>query len=177
MAALNHRLVLMVDQALGGIWGVDVIHGGAKLLFTDPSMMDPTGMNGGVNGVRVFGDTLYFNNPSIGTFAKVPINPACGSKVGNVTVITTGLEPDDFEIDPQEQFAYLTNGPENTLLKIDLSTGSYMNYTYGLAGPTTFRWVSPAERGKAGYVSTVGGYDGWLSGNVTVGGAIYRVEV
>ncbi len=165
----------MVDQALGGIWGVDVIHGGAKLLFTDPSMVDPTNMNNGVNGIRVVGSTLYFNNPSVGTFARVPIDPACGHKTGNVTVITTGLEPDDFEIDKKVQFAYLTNGPENTLLKINLSTGSYVVFAEGLPGPTTARWVTKEK--KALYVSTVGGYPGWLSGNVTLGGAIYEVNV
>lgn len=167
----------MVDQALGGIWGVDVLRGGAQLLFTDESMMDPTSSGGGVNGIRVVGDTLYFNNPSIGTFSRIAINPSSGCKVGNATVISSGLDPDDFEIDRQERFAYLTNGPENQLLKIDLSTGVYDIVVNDLPGPTTARWISKAERGKTLYVATTGGYEGWLSGNVTVGGAIYRVSV
>ena len=167
----------MVDQALGGIWGVDVFHGGAELLFTDESMMDPNSTGNGVNGIRVRGDILYFNNPSIGTFSRIPIDPSSGRKTGKATVITSGLDPDDFEIDEQERFAYLTNGPEDQLLKIDLSTGLYEVVADNLPGPTTARWISKRERGKALYVSTVGGYEGWLSGNVTLGGAIYRVNI
>lgn len=167
----------MVDQALGGIWGVDVVHGAAELLFTDESMMDPNSTANGVNGIRVRGGTLYFNNPSIGTFSRIPIDPSSGRKAGDATVITSGLEPDDFEIDEKEGFAYLANGPEDQLLKINLSTGTYEVAADGLPGPTTARWISKEEKGKVLYVSTVGGYEGWLSGNVTLGGAIYRVTV
>jgi len=167
----------MVDQALGGIWAVSIIHGGAELLFTDESMIDPKSSDQGVNGIRVVGDTLYFNNPSIGTFSRITIDPSSGCKVGNATVISSGLEPDDFEIDEYQRFAYLTNGPENQLLQIDLSTGLYSIFADDLPGPTTARWISKKERGKALYVATTGGYPGWLSGNVTLGGAIYEVSV
>ncbi len=167
----------MVDQALGGIWGVDVFRGGAELLFTDESMMDPNSTGNGVNGIRVRGDTLYFNNPSIGTFSRVTIDPLNGRKAGDATVISSGLEPDDFEIDKQEHFAYLTNGPEDQLLRIDLSTGLYKVIADHLPGPTTARWISKKDWGKALYVATVGGYEEWLSGNVTLGGAIYEVSV
>ena len=177
VAALNDRMVLIVDQALGGIWGVDVRRGGAELLFTDEDMMDPNSSGQGVNGLRVVDDNLYFNNPSIGTFSCVTIDPASGRKVGNVTVMSSGLEPDDFEIDEQQRFAYLTNGPENQLLKIDLRTGLYDVVVSDLPGPTTARWISEKERGKVLYVATTGGEEAWISGNVTLGGAVYRVSV
>ena len=167
----------MVDQNLGGIWGVDVVHGGAELLFTDESMTDPNAMAGGVNGIRVRDGTLYFNNPSIGTFSRIPIDPSTGRKTGDATVIADGLEPDDFEIDEKKGVAYLTNGPENQLLEINLSDGTYTVAADGLPGPTTARWIGTKEKGKVLYVGTVGGYEGWLSGNVTVGGAIYKVTV
>ncbi|KIW29853.1 uncharacterized protein PV07_05639 [Cladophialophora immunda] len=176
VAALNDRIVLMVDQALGGIWGVDVVHGGAKLLFTDPKMTDPTATGNGVNGIRVVGSTLYYNNPSIGTFGRVALDPSTGAKVGPVTVISTGLDCDDFEIDPQQRFAYITNQPDE-LLKIDLKTGLYTVYATGLPGPTSARWISQSQRGKVLYVSTTGGIDQWLNGNVTLGGAVYKVTV
>lgn len=167
----------MVDQNLGGIWGVDTFAGGAKMLFTDETMMDPTGKGGGVNGIRVVGDTLYFNNPSRGTFGRVTVDPVTGCKVGNVTIVTSGLGPDDFEIDPQQRFAYISNGLKNQLLKIDLSTGLYTVIVEGLTGPTTARWISQEERGKVLYVGTSGGVEAWLSGNVTQGGSVYRVTV
>ena len=177
VAALNDRIVLMVDQALGGIWGVDLLHGGAKLLFTDISMTDPTSQGNGVNGIRVRGSTLYFNNPSMGTFCRMAIDPSSGHKTGDATVITSGLQPDDFEIDELRGVAYITNGPANQLLKIDLNTGRCEVIVDGLLGPTTARWVDGKNSGKALYVATTGGYPQWLSGNATVGGAVYRVEV
>ncbi|OAP59705.1 hypothetical protein AYL99_07003 [Fonsecaea erecta] len=147
VATLNDRVVLMVDQNLGGIWGVDVVHGGAQLLFTDPKMMDPNSTGSGVNGIRVVGSTLYYNNPSIGTFGRVQVDPSTGHKVGPVTVISTGLDCDDFEIDDQQRFAYITNQPDE-LLKIDLKTGLYTVFATGMPGPTSARWISKSERGK-----------------------------
>ncbi|KAH0836132.1 hypothetical protein AYO21_04859 [Fonsecaea monophora] len=176
VAALNNRIVLMVDQALGGIWGVDVVHGGAQLLFTDPKMTDPNGAGGGVNGIRVVGSTLYYNNPSIGTFGRVAIDPSTGRKVGPVTVISTGLDCDDFEIDDQQRFAYITNSPDQ-LRKIDLRTGVHTLFATGLPGPTTARWISKNQVGKVLYVGTTGGIDQWLAQNVTLGGAVYAVTV
>jgi hypothetical protein len=166
----------MVDQALGGIWAVDIVHGGAQLLFTDPKMTDPNSKGSGVNGIRVVGNTLYYNNPSIGTFGRVTIDPSTGAKVGPVTVISTGLACDDFEIDEQQRFAYITNQP-NQLLKIDLKTGLYTVFAEGLPGPTTARWISKKERGKVLYVGTSGGLEQWLDVNVTLGGAFYEVTV
>lgn len=177
MAALNNQIVLMVDQNLGGIWGVDVVHGGAQLLFTDPKFMDPSNTANGVNGIRVVGNTLYYNNPSVGTFGRVQIDPNTGRKVGAVTVLTTGLDPDDFEIDDQQKFAYITNGPENQLLQIDLKTGAKKVFASNLPGPTSARWISSKDKGKVLYVSTTGGIDQWISGHVTLGGAFYKVVV
>ncbi|KIX93435.1 uncharacterized protein Z520_10854 [Fonsecaea multimorphosa CBS 102226] len=176
VAALNDAIVLMVDQNLGGIWGVDVVLGGAKLLFTDPKMMDPNSTGNGVNGIRVVGNTLYYNNPSIGTFGRVTLDPITGAKLGPVTVISTGLECDDFEIDNQQRYAYITNQPDE-LLRIDLETGLYTVFATGLPGPTSARWISQQERGKVLYVSTTGGLEQWLEGNVTLGGAFYEVTV
>jgi hypothetical protein len=98
VAALNEEITPMVDQVLRGIWAVDMQHGGANHLFTDEGMMDPTSQDNGVNGIRVRGSTLYFNNPRRGTFCRIPINPISGHREGNVKIITAGLEPDDFEI-------------------------------------------------------------------------------
>lgn len=177
MAALDHETVLIVDQALGGIWAINVIQGGAKLVIQDESMVDPQGQANGVNGIRVRPGVLYFNNPSMGTFGRIRIDPETGEKIGKAQIIASGLQPDDFEIDDCRGVAFLTNGPANTLLEIDLETGNYSVIVQGLAGPTTARWANGlgVECGAL-FVSTTGGYAQWLDGNPTVGGAIYKVS-
>ncbi|KAF2095828.1 hypothetical protein NA57DRAFT_78606 [Rhizodiscina lignyota] len=186
-AALNHQTVLMVDQNLGGIWSVDITRPDTANLFTNPAMLDPTNSGNGVNGIRVRGNTLYFNNPSAGTFARIRIDPRNGCLIGNATIITSGLTvPDDFEIDRHERFAYFSN--DNELLKIDLSDGNYDAIVKGLPGPTTARWTRSWHGFEYGYsrdevadeslyVATAGGTDQWLSGNPTILAAIYRVTV
>jgi hypothetical protein len=166
----------MVDQALGGIWSVDILHGGASLVIKDKSMYGPDGS--GVNGIRVREGVLYFNNPSRGTFCSVPIDMETGEKRGNVRVIASDLPAeDDFEVDETRGIAYITNGPENNLLKLDIQTGEHTVLARGLPGPTSARWTNGGQCGSALYVSTTGGYPQWLNGNATVGGAIYKVDV
>lgn len=177
----------MVDQNLGGLWSVDMTRPDAAKFFTDPAMVDSTNSGNGVNGIRVRGNILYFNNPSAGTFARIRIDPRSGRLIGNATIITSGLiAVDDFEIDRPERFAYITN--DNALLRIDLSNGHYDTIIKGLPGPTTARWTRSWDRAEYGYgqdevpdeslfVATTGGVDQWLSGNPTIPGAIYRVDV
>ncbi|KAJ4350419.1 uncharacterized protein N0V89_009040 [Didymosphaeria variabile] len=179
MAALNSETVLIVDQALGGIWAISLSNRSpSALIIKDESMLDPNNTANGVNGIRVRPGILYFNNPALGTFARMPIDPESGVKTGDAKVIASGQEPDDFEIDERRGVAYLTNGPADTLLEVDLETGRYEVVLGGLPGPTTVRWANGhgALHG-AMYVATTGGYPQWLDGNPTVGGAIYRVLV
>lgn len=176
MAGLNKRKVLMVDQALGGIWAVDMVKGGATMVIQDEAMQDPQDQGNGVNGIRVRKNTLYFNNPSRGTFCRVPINMETGAAVGQVHTIAKGLELDDFEVDEDRGLVYVTGGSDNTLLKLDLATGHHSVYARDLPGPTSARWTNGGVGGCSLYVSTTGGYPQWLNGNATTGGAIYRIE-
>lgn len=172
-AALNDHIVFMVDQALGGIWAVDVYRGNPKLVITDPTM-NGTGAPNGVNGIRVRGNTLYYNNPSKGILARIPIDPATGEKRGSPTIIASELSPDDFEIDEQKGFAYIVDPDHSQLLRISLKNGSSEPVADGLAGPTTARWK---EYGKSLYVATVGGYDQWLAGDPTVPAVVYSIDI
>ncbi|KAJ4299319.1 hypothetical protein N0V90_004563 [Kalmusia sp. IMI 367209] len=178
MAALNEKTILIVDQALGGVWAIDLYSGSINLVIQDDSMADPSNQANGVNGIRVRLGVLYYNNPALGTFARIPIDPRTGKKTGEAEVIASGLEPDDFEIDDRKSVAYLTNGAANTLVKIDLKTGHYDVIVEDLPGPTTARWIDPdGAQNEALYVATTGGYPQWLEGNPTVGGAIYKVTL
>lgn len=173
-AALNDHIVLMVDQALGGIWAVDIFRGNPKLVITDPTMNDTASQMNGVNGIRVREETLYYNNPSQGILAQISIDPKTGERRGDPEIIASGLSPDDFEIDEQKGFAYIVDPDHSQLLKISLKDGSKEPVADGLAGPTTARWK---DYGKSLYVATTGGYDQWTAGNPTVPAVVYEVNV
>lgn len=176
VAALNERTVLMVDQALGGIWAIDLLEGNPRLVIQTSAMNDTSGQRNGVNGIRVGrnGSILYFNNPSQGTLASIPIDATTGATTGEASTIATGLSPDDFEIDEEKGFCYIVDSDQGELLKISLEDAKSEAIVSGLAGPTTARWKT---FGKELYVATTGGYDQWLSGNPTVPAVVYTVNL
>lgn len=176
MAALNDRTVLLVDQALGGIWAVDIETGTSNLTFQDASMVDPEGHANGVNGIRVRPGVLYFNNPALRMLARIPIDPWTGVKTGEAEIIARGFDPDDFEIDDCNGVAYITEQVTDALLKVDFQTGQYEAVVKDLPGPTSARWArKEGAEGGVLYVSTMGGLKQWIDGNVTIGGAVYKV--
>ncbi|KAI1262653.1 hypothetical protein F5Y18DRAFT_396922 [Xylariaceae sp. FL1019] len=189
MTALNARTVLIADSFLGGIWSVDAHSGDSRLLFTDDSMAPSETIGTGVNGIRVVkgseGLTLYFTNSALGTLNKMSVNSCTGTKAGNATVIASGLSgPDDFALDFGEGsgFAYLANGAVDQVLKIDLSSAE-SSVLASLPGPTSLRWSEADEYGQRKgkqsvlYASTIGGLAQYIAHNVTLGGAVYALQV
>lgn len=200
-AGLNDHEVLFADSFLGGIWKLHVNTGVHKLLFTDPSMMGTASVATGINGLRVRPGNLFYTNSAKGTFTSIPINPRTGNKIrgANATVITTGLiGPDDLEVDidinagndsgrdkKKTTYAYLANGVASQLIKIDIQTGAY-DVMVSVPGPTSARWAFPItgrdrfqdeKTDRRLYVSTNGGLKEYITGNFTIGGAVYRVDV
>jgi sugar lactone lactonase YvrE len=130
----------------------------------------------GINGIRVRPGHLYYTNSAKGTFNVIPINSKTGAKIGKPSIIAEGLlGPDDFEVDLQANSAYLCNGAANEILEISLNTGK--NQTIAkIPGPTSARW-NQGQIGKTLYISDVGGLAQYVTHNVTVGGAIYRLDL
>ena len=164
----------MVDQALGGIWAIDLSEGNPRLVMQIPAMNDTSGQGNGVNGIRVRGSTLYFNNPSQGTLAQISIDPLTGARTGDASVIATGLSPDDFEIEEEKGYCYIVDSEQGALLRISLKDGTSEVIASGLAGPTTARWKI---YGKELYVADTGGYDQWLASNPATPAVVYSISV
>ena len=178
VATLNSHLgiILMADSFKGGIWSLDIWTGETTLLFTDPSMAGTTEAQNGINGIRIRPGELYFINSAQGTFNRIPIDPATGVKRGSATVITDGLAaPDDFEIDDRKGMAYVCNGFLDQVLKIELASGK-CEVLVRLPGPTSMRWGT-GGRQKSLFASTIGGLLQYVEHNVTVGGAVYGIEL
>lgn len=179
MAALDHKTVLIADSFLGGIWSLNVYTGQKRLLFTDHSMNGTATIATGINGVRVRPGSLYFTNSARGSFNRIPIDPNTGDKAGKAETIAKGLSgPDDFEIDNEAAVAYVCNGAVNEIVRITLSGGGVESVAQ-IPGPTSVRWATgqPGSSPNSFYVSDVGGLTQYIEGNVTLGGAIYRVDI
>lgn len=180
MATLDPHagLVLIADSFKGGIWLLNIWTGATSLLFTDLSMSAHVADSTGINGIRVRHGELYFTNSALATFNRIPIDPHTGMKTGNATVIASGLSgPDDFEVDLRRGVAYVCNGIADELLGIPLG-GGQVDLVASLTGPTSARWADGSGiEGPKLYVSTVGNEPQYVENNVTVGGAVYEVEV
>lgn len=174
MGALNDQIVLLADSIVGGIWSLDIETRVGKLLFTDQSMMPTAQIGTGINGIRVRPGKLYFTNSATATLNVISID-SMGMKLGDTTVIARNLTgPDDFEVDEDSGFAYLANGAADQVVQIGLQDGS-VNAIVTLPGPTSLRW-SGVEGGNL-YVSTTGGLLQYVTHNITLGGAIYELNV
>ena len=179
MAALDYETVLIADSYLGGIWSLNVYTGLNRLLFTDRSMKPTKKVATGINGLRVRQGSLYFTNSAKGTFNRLPIDPTTGGKTGNAEVIASGLSgPDDLEIDAEAGVAYVCNGAANEVLRVSLNGGE-TQVVAKIPGPTSVRWT--VNRGHVSrkdlYISDVGGLLQYVEQNVTLGGAVYGIEL
>ena len=179
MAALSDDVVLIADSYLGGIWSLNLTSGAKDLLFTDLSMNGTAAIATGINGVRVPGDGwMYYTNSAKGTLNRIPIDSQTGAKTGEAEVLADGFTgPDDLEINLEPLEAYLCNGALNELLRVPLNGKGEIEVVAELPGPTSVRWGGYPGGGKVLYASTIGGLLQYVQHNVTVGGAIYRVDV
>ena len=185
-AALNREkgLIVLADSILGGVWTLNVHTGAHSLTTQDPTMSGNGSV--GINGIRVRPGELWFDNSAKGTLNRIPIDPNTGEATGEAVTVATGLTPDDFELDliPCPRKAYVANGASNEVVEVDVIDGAISVLTGGphdivFSGQTSVRWGNTARdtwRGSL-YISTIGGLQQYLEGNVTIGGAVSRVDL
>ena len=118
LAALNgfSGTVLVADSVLGAVWKVNVATGAYSMAIQNsnfaPSASAPVGHSLGINGLRTFGNSLYFTNSAQGIFGSIRINPD-GSAAGEVQVLARAPASeiyDDFDMDPAGN-AWITTHP------------------------------------------------------------------
>lgn len=180
--ALNGSCVLgpgvlaVADCFAGLIWRVDLDADarGAKAriwlahdtMADDPDAEVAPPRQPGVNGVRYSARTgyLYYTSTAQKVFMRVPVDPGTLDPAGGAEFVAAIDNADDFALDEEAGFAYVTRHRANTLDRVPLIPrhGSEVRHVAGepfdelLVGPSSAAWV-PGEEGRALYVTTDGG--------------------
>lgn len=109
--------VLIADSMLGAIWKVDVATGKYSIAIQNsdlaPNASRTEGPPAGINGLRTFGESLYFTNTAQGIFGPICINDD-GSAAGDVEILARTSQSsddyDDLDLD-SEGNAYIATHP------------------------------------------------------------------
>ncbi|WP_328606946.1 hypothetical protein OG943_44835 [Amycolatopsis sp. NBC_00345] len=175
---LGPGVLAVADCFAGLIWRVDLGDGARSAtarvwLAHDTMADDPDGEvapppQPGVNGVRYSPRTgyLYYTSTAQKVFMRVPVDPATLDPAGGPEFVAAIDNADDFCVDENAGFAYVTRHRANTLDRVPLAPrhGSEVRHLAGdpldeaLVGPSSAAWGrGPGEHGRVAYVTTDGG--------------------
>jgi hypothetical protein len=174
---LGPGVMAVADCAAGLIWRADLADGArtaaARVWLADNTMAwDPasgvTPSQPGINGVRYGAQTgyLYYTSTAQKVFMRVPVDPASLDPAGGAEFVVAVDLGDDFGLDEDAGFAYVTRHRGNTLDRVPLAPrhGSEVRHIAGdpfnpvLAGPSSLVWGRGAgDHGRVAYVTTDGG--------------------
>ncbi|MGD0064764.1 MAG: hypothetical protein ABSB76_15120 [Streptosporangiaceae bacterium] len=175
---LGPGVMAIADCFAGLIWRVDLTDGASSArarvwLAHDTMAWDPdSGVapppQPGVNGVRYGAKTgfLYYTSTAQKVFMRVPVDPATLDPAGDAQFVAAIDLTDDFCLDEDAGFAYVTRHRGNTLDRVPLEPrhGSEVRHIAGdpfdevLVGPSSAAWGRrPGDHGRVAYVTTDGG--------------------
>lgn len=141
----------------------------------------------GVNGVRYSARTghLYYTSTAQQVFMRVPVDPVTLDPAGGAEFVAAIDNADDFCVDEDAGFAYVTRHRANTLDRVPLRPrhGSEVRHLVGdpfddvLVGPSSAAWGrGPGDHGRVLYVTTDGGTTAAPDG-ILRNAALLRVEL
>lgn len=180
LTTFNTTHVLAADTLKGVVWAVNVLNGDSSILMSDPMMGNQEGSPyPGLNGLKIYGDTLYFTNSYKRIFGKIKMNPN-GTAVGKAeqVVQTNTTDFDDFAINSQGE-AFLVNGPSDTISTVDTNGG--LTVIAGQLGSTEIAEPTAAQFGRTLldndilYVTTAGGLGSPINRTQIIGGQLVAV--
>lgn len=170
-------IILLADCFAGLIWRVDLNPHQAKpkasvwlrhdSMSYFPGQMKPE--QPGVNGVQYSPKTghLYYTNTAKQLLMRVKVEPHTFDPVGEPEVVGRGQMFDDFCIDQDASFAYLTTHRQNTIDRLSLepskNDGARIRiagdpFALTLIGPSSIRWgKGSGEYGRVAFITTDGG--------------------
>jgi hypothetical protein len=117
---------------------------------------------------------------------RVPVHPATLDPAGNAQFVAAVDLADDFALDQDAGFAYVTRHRANTLDRVPLTPqhGSEVRHIAGdpfnpmLAGPSSLVWGRGAgEHGRVAYVTTDGGVTAPPPDGIIRHSALLRAEL
>jgi hypothetical protein len=175
---LGAGALAIADCFAGLIWRADLADGGRSAqarvwLEHDTMAWDPDSEvapppQPGVNGVRYGARSgyLYYTSTAQQVFMRVPVDPATLDPAGDPQFVAAIDMADDFCVDEDAGFAYVTRHRGNTIDRVPLAPrhGSEVRHIAGdpfdpvLAGPSSAYWGrEPDDHGRVFYAITDGG--------------------
>jgi hypothetical protein len=194
---LGPGVMAVADCFAGLVWRVDlapVARGATARVWAahdtmadDPDSGIPWPSQPGINGVRygAKGGYLYYTSTAQQVFMRVPIDPSTPEAAGLPEIVAAVDNGDDFCIDEDAGFAYVTRHRANTLDRVPLAPrhGSEVRHLAGdpfdptIVGPSSACWGrEPGDEGTVMYVTTDGGTTAPPEG-VVRNAALLRVEL
>jgi hypothetical protein len=194
---LGPNVLAVADCFAGLIWRLDLAEDArsatARVWLADDTMADdpdsgvPWPPQPGVNGVRYGTQTgyLYYTSTAQKVFMRVPVDTATLDPAGQPQFVAAIDNADDFCLDEDAGFAYVTRHRANTIDRVPLAPrhGSEVRHIAGdpldetLVGPSSAAWGrARGEHGRVAYVTTDGGTTAPPDG-VTRNAALLRVEL
>jgi len=175
---LGPNVLAIADCFAGLIWRVDLagdtrsatarVWCSDDTMAFDPDSGVPPPPQPGVNGLRYGPQTgyLYYTSTAQKVFMRVPVDSATLDPAGPPQFVAAIDNADDFCIDEEAGFAYVTRHRVNTIDRVPLAPrhGSEVRHIAGdpfdeaLVGPSSAAWGRGAtDRGRVAYITTDGG--------------------
>jgi hypothetical protein len=194
---LGPHVLAIADCFAGLIWRVDLADDArgatARVWVSDDTMADdpdsgvPPPPQPGVNGVRYGAKTgyLYYTSTAQKVFMRIPVDPTTLDPAGPPQFVAAIDNADDFCLDEEAGFAYVTRHRANTIDRVPLARrhGSEVRHIAGdpfdetLVGPSSAAWGrGPGDHGRVAYVTTDGGTTAPPDG-ITRQAALLRVHL
>lgn len=194
---LGPDVLAIADCFAGLIWRVDLADNGraatAEVWLThdtmafDPDSGLPPPPQPGVNGLHYSTQTgyLYYTSTAQKVFMRVAVDPVSRNPAAAPEFVAAIDNADDFCVDEDAGFAYVTRHRANTIDRVPLQPrhGSEVRHLVGdpfdeaLIGPSSAAWGRrPGRRGRLFYVTTDGGTTAPPRGTVR-NAALLRVEL
>jgi DNA-binding beta-propeller fold protein YncE len=175
---LGPGVLAVADCFAGLIWRVDLTDAArgatARVWLAHDTMSDDPDSGvapprqPGINGVRYSPRTgyLYYTSTAQQVFMRVPVDPATLDPAGAPEFVAAISDGDDFCVDDDGGFAYVTRHRANTVDRVPLVPrhGSEVRHLIGdpldttVVGPSSAVWGrAPGDLGRVAYVTTDGG--------------------
>jgi hypothetical protein len=194
---LGPNALAIADSFAGLIWRIDLTNdagsASARVWLSDDTMaFDPdSGVppppQPGINGLRYGAQTgyLYYTSTAQKVFMRVRVDSPTLEPAGPAQFVAAVDNADDFCLDEDAGFAYVTRHRANTLDRVPLAPrhGSEVRHIAGdpfdetLIGPSSAAWGrGPTDHGRVAYVTTDGGTTARPKGIIR-NAALLRVEL
>ncbi|KAF2175375.1 hypothetical protein K469DRAFT_683979 [Zopfia rhizophila CBS 207.26] len=120
IARLSRNVVLGSDTWAGVVHRIDLDTGNSAIVIHDETMKGPEALpTFGINGIRIHGRYLYYDNIGKGLFCRIPIDLRTGAATGPVEIISDDVQgADDFALSETAQTAYVANFLQNLLVRV-----------------------------------------------------------